>query len=101
MCPASYNFCAICIVREGEYPKRELAVCCRVEVVNGAREVLFCSLSFTPFISQDPFLPSVRIFSTNFSSLGSFEHSRVNCARLGVSKSPEILQNFSGTKARI
>ena len=36
------------MVREGENPRRELAVCWRVEVVKGARGERFCS-DFSPF----------------------------------------------------
>src|SRR3989344_770105 len=89
------------MVREGEYPKRELAVCCSVEVVKGAREERFCSDSLTPSITQVPVLPRERIFSTNFSSRGSSLHSKVSLSLFCVSNNPKILQYFSGTKARI
>src|SRR3989344_2139542 len=89
------------MVREGEYPRRELAVCCRVEVVNGARGERFCSDSFTSFTTQVPLLPASIIFLTNFSSRGSSEHSKVIFSFLGVSKNPNIFQYFSGIKARI
>src|SRR3990167_10668434 len=103
------------MVREGEYPRRELAVCCRVELVNGARGERFCSDSFTSFTTQIPLLPASIIFPTNFSSRGSSEHSKTSrfpkarpwtplrpCLfpRL-VSNLPHIFQNFFVIKSRI
>ena len=88
------------IVLEGEYPKRELAVCCKVEVVKGARGERFCSDSFMSFTNQVLFSPRSIIFFTIFSSRGS--SLQVNKILLPLfSKSPTMCQNCSDLKARI
>src|SRR3989338_5311666 len=101
MYPASYNFCAMRIVREGEKPKRVEATCWRVEVVKGARGERFCSLSSTPFTLHVPDFAASNMRSASFSVLGSSTHVAVNGAPLLGFKSAEITQNFSGTKTRI
>ena len=80
------------IVRDGENPRRELAACWSVEVMNGARGDLFCSDSSMSTICQDSFFAVVRIVSTCRWSRGSFEQVRVRDWLLGVLNTPEMTQ---------
>src|SRR3989338_6814016 len=97
MCPASYNLWARLMVREGARPRRELAVCCKVEVMKGARGARATLVSLISVMLHLPPLPNFKISSTFFLSVGSFEHMK---ARL-LSKLAVITQKVTGLKARI
>ena len=66
------------MVREGENPRRELAACWSVEVINGGRGLLFCSVSLISVTAQFPFSPSLIILCASASSFGSSEQTKSN-----------------------
>src|ERR1035437_10366172 len=89
------------IVREGAKPRRELAVCGKVEVVKGARAERLASVSEISDTSHLLFLRASRILFTTFSSRGSSEQASCKGSFLAVKVSAVITQKFSGMKARI
>src|SRR3989344_1202532 len=99
MWPFSFNRCASIIVREGENPSRELAACCRVEVINGGRGERFTSVCLMEIILHALFLRATsRIRSTSFSSLGSSSHVSVSSLFFFVLNVPCMVQYCSGLK---
>src|SRR3990167_7139864 len=89
------------MVREGARPRRELAVCCKVEVMKGARgaRAIFVSLMLTTFHS--PFLPSFRILSVSSLFVGSTEHEKMFLLLFLSSNSAMMVQKVTGLKSRI
>src|SRR3989338_3409464 len=88
------------MVRDGAKPKRELAACWRVEVMNGAFGERFASVSDKSVTTQGSRLPTSRIFSTSFLSRGSSTQKSVNFPPVLLSTSAEITQKVSGRTAR-
>ena len=88
-------------MRDGEKPKRELAVCCNVDVINGGRADLFTTVSLISVIDHGSFFAAWRIFCTSSSFFGSSSHIKVIGVLFFVRKSAEITQKVSGLKARI
>jgi hypothetical protein len=84
------------MVRDGEYPSLELAVCCNVEVIKGARGARFCSLSSMSTMRHLSFLAISIILSTSFLSRDSFEQVKVSRSAFGVFQIPSMTQKVSG-----
>src|SRR3989338_1440728 len=59
------------MVRDGEKPRRELAACWSVEVVNGGRGERLTSLSVTSLTNHEPERPFLSMFSVDDLSSGS------------------------------
>src|SRR3989338_11082035 len=89
------------IVRDGDQPRRELAVCWRVEVMKGALGERAICVSFMSVTCQVEELPSSRILSTSFFSVGSTEQTKVLAVFPPSLRSASIVQNVCGKKARI
>jgi hypothetical protein len=60
--PASYNFCAICIVLATEDPIFLLASCCNVDVVNGAEGDFFPGLTSISVMVYSAFMQVSKNF---------------------------------------
>src|SRR3990167_6142328 len=101
MCPASYNLWARLMVREGARPRRELAVCCRVEVIKGARGTLVTFVSLTFVICQESVLAVFKIFSTSSFFVGSFEQTKAKLFLVLSSRWAVMVQKVIGRNARI
>src|SRR3989338_3838086 len=96
------------MVREGENPKRVLAVCCKVEVVNGGRAARDCCDSLIALTLQVPVRAAFTMASASDSVFGSSTQMAVNTSVFPPEADPPraersalTTQNFSGTKARI
>ena len=66
------------MVREGENPKRDEAVCCRVEVVKGAFGFRIPIDSLISITDHDPASPVSIIRKASLRLVISFEHARGN-----------------------
>src|SRR3989338_3463604 len=101
MWPASYNFWATPIVRDGENPRRVDATCWSVEVVKGARGPRTCSVSSTLTTFHAPDFAASEILCASFSVFGSSTNVAVNISFFPpeagpppVDKSALTIQNF-------
>ena len=101
MCPASYNFCAVCIVLETLNPNFLDASCCIVEVVKGADGFfingLFFTLSTLNIASLKPSIKDLKLSS----SFMLFKYLALNFDLSILIKLAEILNEDSGLKFEI
>src|SRR3989338_9342526 len=89
------------MVCAGEMPSTEFAACWRVEVVKGGFGERFTSVFLMPVTCHLPAFASASIDSASSRSRGSFSHASTSESPFSVANSPEIVQNDSGTNARI
>ena len=75
MCHASYNFCAICIVRDTENHNLREASCWSVDVVNGADGVFFHGFTSKEETEKLEDFSSLNSFSTSSGFFNVLEYS--------------------------
>ncbi len=89
------------IVFAGENPKRELADCWSVEVVNGGEGARETSDSLTSSTDQEPAFAFLTMSFTSRSSFGSLEQVSVMGVLSGHVAFAVMTQKFSGMKLLI
>src|SRR3990167_10305643 len=89
------------MVLAGAYPSRELAACCSVDVMKGARGSRFASDSFTSFTVQGLLFPAFKILSTSLFSVGSFSQIKAISSPFFVLVLAVIIQNVCEMNALI